>query len=81
MPFPDTSFDPRKRAGGAFAILEFQKADRLLAKVVLVVLVEIFQYSARKKLINSSAGKPVNSEHPASTAVFSGVSATAVFMD
>ena len=50
MPFPDTSFDPRKRAGGAFAILEFQKADRLLAKVVLVVLVEIFEILSKEKV-------------------------------
>ena len=50
MPFPDTSFDPRKRAGGTFAILEFQKADRLLAKVVLVVLVEIFEILSKEKI-------------------------------
>lgn len=33
----------------SYAILEFQKADRLLAKVVLVVLVEIFEILSKEK--------------------------------
>src|SRR4029077_19339042 len=37
------------------------------------------KYSARKKLINSSAGKPVSFEHHESVEAFSGVNLTVVF--
>ena len=80
MPFPNTSFDPFKRACGTFAVLEFQQAEYVLGKAVAVSSLKFSKYSARKKLINSSAGKPVSFEHHESVAAFSGVSLTVVFI-
>jgi hypothetical protein len=45
-----TRLSTHASAGGTFAILEFQKVDRLLAKVVLVVLAKIFEILSKEKV-------------------------------
>ena len=49
-------------------------------QAVVVSSLKFSKYSARKKLINSSVGKPVSFEHHVSVEAFSGVSLTVVFM-